>query len=208
MPNTIADNLQRLVTAKTNIANAITEMGGTVNTGDGFEAFPADIATIPSGGGNKNIQLPVPKSILKVPKFGNTWSKKTWSGLTSFFGSSVWTDGTDIYHSYDSSQYVLDKATSTWSQKTWSGLTTDLQGIGVWTDGTDIYYSHSSSRYQYVLDKATSTWSKKTWSGLTSFYGSSVWTDGTDIYCSDSSQYVLSKLSALPTTRCVPGYTG
>ena len=38
----IYDNLQRLVTAKTNIANAITEMGGTVNTGDGFEAFSAD----------------------------------------------------------------------------------------------------------------------------------------------------------------------
>ena len=47
----IYDNLQRLVTAKTNIANAITEMGGTVNTGDGFEEFPADIATI--HGGNK-----------------------------------------------------------------------------------------------------------------------------------------------------------
>lgn len=45
----IYDNLQRLVTAKTNIANAITEMGGTVNTGDGFEAFSADIATIPTG---------------------------------------------------------------------------------------------------------------------------------------------------------------
>ena len=45
----IYDNLQRLVTAKTNIANAITEMGGTVNTGDGFEAFSDDIATIPTG---------------------------------------------------------------------------------------------------------------------------------------------------------------
>lgn len=51
MPNnTIADNLGRLVTAKTDIANAITTMGGTVNEGDGFEEFPADIATIPSGG--------------------------------------------------------------------------------------------------------------------------------------------------------------
>lgn len=49
MPNTIADNLLRLQVARTGIANAITTMGGTVTSGDGFEDFPADIATIPSG---------------------------------------------------------------------------------------------------------------------------------------------------------------
>ena len=48
--HTIAENLSRLVTAKTDIANAITTMGGTVNTGDGFEEFPSDILGIPSGG--------------------------------------------------------------------------------------------------------------------------------------------------------------
>lgn len=46
MPNTIADNLLRLQTARTAIAGAITAKGGTVTTGDGFEEFPADIATI------------------------------------------------------------------------------------------------------------------------------------------------------------------
>ena len=51
MPNTIADNLLRLQTARTAIATAITTKGGTVTQGDGFEEFPADIATIPSGGG-------------------------------------------------------------------------------------------------------------------------------------------------------------
>lgn len=51
MPNTIAENLQRLQTARTAIATAITTKGGTVTQGDGFEEFPADIATIPSGGG-------------------------------------------------------------------------------------------------------------------------------------------------------------
>jgi len=51
MPNTIAQNLARLVAARTDIANAITAKGGTVTSGDGFEEFPADIATIPSGGG-------------------------------------------------------------------------------------------------------------------------------------------------------------
>lgn len=49
MPNTIAQNLQRLVDAKDAISSAITAKGGTVNSGDGLEEFPADIATIPSG---------------------------------------------------------------------------------------------------------------------------------------------------------------
>lgn len=51
MPNTIAQNLARLQAARTAIGNAITTKGGTVTQGDGFEEFPADIATIPAGGG-------------------------------------------------------------------------------------------------------------------------------------------------------------
>ena len=47
MPTT-ADYLQRLVQAKSDIATAITTKGGTVNSGDGLEEFPADIATIPT----------------------------------------------------------------------------------------------------------------------------------------------------------------
>lgn len=50
MPNTIADNLLRLQAARTDIANAITTMGGTVAAGDGFEDFPAEILEIPAGG--------------------------------------------------------------------------------------------------------------------------------------------------------------
>lgn len=51
MPNehTIAENLQRLINATSNIANAITTKGGTVTQGDGLEEFASDIATIPSG---------------------------------------------------------------------------------------------------------------------------------------------------------------
>ena len=54
MPNTLAENLQRLKTAKTAIGNAITTKGGTVGANDGFEEFVADIATIPSGGGSSS----------------------------------------------------------------------------------------------------------------------------------------------------------
>jgi len=49
--HTIAENLARLQAARTAIGAAITAKGGTVDSGDGFEEFPADIAAIPSGGG-------------------------------------------------------------------------------------------------------------------------------------------------------------
>ena len=48
----IATQISALQTDKTNIANAITTMGGTVNLGDGFDNFAADIQTIPQGGGS------------------------------------------------------------------------------------------------------------------------------------------------------------
>ena len=43
MPNTIADNLQALDTARLNIADAIINKGGTVNTDKRFSLFPDDI---------------------------------------------------------------------------------------------------------------------------------------------------------------------
>ena len=50
MPNTIATNLQRLIDAKENIADAITARGGSVSSTDGFEDFPALIASLPDSG--------------------------------------------------------------------------------------------------------------------------------------------------------------
>lgn len=51
MPNehTIAENLQRLIDAKDNIAAAITAKGGTVAQGDGLEEFPTAINGISTG---------------------------------------------------------------------------------------------------------------------------------------------------------------
>ena len=191
--HTIAENLTRLQNAKTAIGNAITAKGGTVSQGDGLEEFAADIATIPTGGG---VTVSSPSRINMLNSiYTNTWSAMTWTGLTSFYGDNVWTDGTDIYYSSSSNQYVLDKSTHTWSAMTWTGMTS-FSGNNVWTDGTDIYYSSSSK--QYVLDKSTHTWSAMTWTGLTSFYGSYIWTDGTDIYYSnEEKEYKLDKSSTV-----------
>lgn len=55
MPHTIAENLARLIAARTDITDAIVDMEGTVTSGDGFEEFPYDISTISGGGGGEAI---------------------------------------------------------------------------------------------------------------------------------------------------------
>ena len=49
MANSVSQNLIRLQNARTAIANKITSLGGTVSQNDGFEEFPNDLDTIPSG---------------------------------------------------------------------------------------------------------------------------------------------------------------
>ena len=192
---TLKQAVDRVTAAKTAIGNAISAKGGTVSQGDGLEEFAADIATISMGG--ITVSSPSRKTMLNSV-YTNNWSAMTWTGLTSFNGEYVWTDGTDIYYSSNTSQCKLDKSTYTWSAMTWTGLTNVLGGW-IWTDGTDIYYSLSSN--QYILDKSTHTWSAMTWTGLTSFNATNIWTDGTDIYYSSSTnQYVLDKSTAVLLT--------
>ena len=60
----------------------------------------------------------------------------------------IWSDGTNIYYSYGTNQYVLNG--DTWEAKTWNGLT-KFYASGIWTDGTNIYYSYNTE--QYILQK-------------------------------------------------------
>ena len=116
---------------------------------------------------------------------------KTWNGFTDLYYTSIWTDGTNIYHSRYSSQknayqhYVLNG--DTWKPKTWKGVTY-FTSDKIWTDGTNTYYSDYSR--QYILNG--DTWEPKTWKGFTTFYGRYIWTDGANIYYSyNDKQYVL-----------------
>ena len=142
----------------------------------------------------------------KTQGTSNTWVQKEWSGLTSFSGANIWTDGTNVYYStYGSTQYVCNRKTSTWEPKDW-GSKKPYNGDGVWTDGENIY--SSSGANQYVLDKSTSTWIDKTWTGLTSFNGRYIWTDGENVYYSyGSDQYVLDKSTSTWTTKTWTGLT-
>ena len=123
-----------------------------------------------------------------------------------FEGRYVWTDGINVYYSYEEDQYKLNG--STWEEMTWTGLT-EFYGDCVWTDGTYIYYSEDSST-QYKLNGTT--WVSMTWSGLTDFAGNSIWTYGNDIYWSyGSDQYKLNGTTWEPVTWETPsawGYLG
>lgn len=211
----IATNLQRLVTAKSDIADAITAKGGTVNQGDGFEEFAEDIASIPSGGSGEfayennyrwylgDVKC-TPKQVKPVfePELPVriTWYAES-SQSVSVYRGRIWTDGEDVFY-YDSSNskhYMLNKSVSTSTNLSWKEVTItssisfdNLTYTRIWSDGTNTYYSYGST--QYVWNKSTFSWDSKTWKGLTSFTGSYTWTDGSNIYLSvNDSNYILNK---------------
>ena len=120
--------------------NGVTEIYGDKVWTDGTNIYYSATFATAGGEGQQSFQYQLNKST-------STWSEKTWSGLTDFDGSDVWTDGTKIFYSQDQKQYQLDKSTSTWVSQTWHGLS-DFSGWNVWTDGTNMYYSHTDAQYQ------------------------------------------------------------
>ena len=152
----------------------------------------------------------------KLDKTQRVWSNNSWNGLSSaqlsnFYGSSVWTDGNNIYTLYISNNanlsHVLNKETSTWTTVEWtwpsiSGVTYSPSGSNVWTDGSNIYYSFSVynsststyNSYSFMLDKQNNEWVVLDWNIPTSLSlsGGSILSDGRDIYCLQSgSQYLI-----------------
>ena len=87
--STISQNLQRLQTAKTDIATAITTMGGTVSSGDGFEDFASDISTIPTSSGSAAfLYVETTSAIVTVKKAGVSLSQTAISNETLIFDIS------------------------------------------------------------------------------------------------------------------------
>ena len=111
---------------------------------------------------------------------------KKWRGLTSFDGEYVWTDGENIYYSYNSQQYILDKTTDTWIKKKWNGLS-NFSAYQIWADGENTYHSYYNA--SYALDKTTSTWVQKSWDGAIKPTGAEIWHDGNDTYLVTQQSY-------------------
>ena len=103
--STIAENLQKLITAKTNIRNAILDMGGTCPSDHGFEDFDDDIDSIPSGSGTCLTFKGTKSFTLKTYN-----TSKNWDGTLQYStDGSTWTtwDGVTTISSTSSSPYVL-----------------------------------------------------------------------------------------------------
>ena len=56
---------------------------------------------------NKNIYYSEGQAQYYLDKDTSTWYQKSWNGFNNITGRYIWTDGTDIYYSYGSDQYVL-----------------------------------------------------------------------------------------------------
>lgn len=136
------------------------------------------------------------------------WQPQVWTGLTSFSGSNVWTDGAQVYYSGASQQYQLELYTSVWVPKEWHGVFHSLYDTGdnIWSDGTTTYYSKNSDQYELVSN--TSTWISKTWNGFTPKERKYIWTDGMNIYYSfGADQYQLDKSTSTWGNKEWYGYT-
>jgi hypothetical protein len=98
-------------------------------------------------------------------KSTSTWVQKKWNGIENFeyfYGEYIWSDGDNIYYSFNNDQYILDKSTSTWNTKTWN-INISYPSY-IWTDADgDVYYSYSYNE-DYILNKSTLEWEQITFS--------------------------------------------
>ena len=147
----LSDVAQNINNEEVYVDKTITENGTYLPAEDEVTAYSKVVVDVvpPSNDFYPSIKT---QALMAQNDTGNKWSTKTWSGLTSFGGNYIWTDGDNIYYSDLSNHYVLDKSTSTWSAKTWSGLTS-FYGGNVWTDGSNIYYSDGSNQYYLPITK-------------------------------------------------------
>ena len=117
-----------------------------------------------------------------------SFKQKVWQGLQYPLGIRIWTDGTNLYHSDNSTHYVLKNGK--WESTTFVNTPSNFNTSYIWTDGTNTYYGNNSQ--QYVLNG--NTWVEKAITGIDSgyFWGSNVWNNGKNTYYSyGTRQYVL-----------------
>lgn len=121
-----------------------------------------------------------------------TWSTKTWTGLTTFNAANIWrsTDNRIFFSNGSSGQYELNG--SNWSSMTW-GNVSKPERSHIWTDGRYDYYG--DTHYRSSTSWYTKTW---TWSdGKPSYFAdnakTAIWrdTDGKVYYSYGTNQYVL-----------------
>lgn len=116
-------------------------------------------------------------------KGGDTWEPITWNGLDKFSGANIWSDGKNIYYSYQTEQYVLNG--DIWEVKTWNGIN-GFHGEDVWTDGKNIYLTKLAAAYGGYCILNGDTWETDNGLAYGAVSGKFIWTDGEKIYRSGS----------------------
>lgn len=189
MPShTIAQNLQRLEAARTNIASAITTKGGTVASGAGFEDFSTAIGTIPSGGSatliTKNIDA------------NGTYNA---SSDSADGYSSVTVSVPNTYTASDEGKVVSNGALVAQTARP-DTITTNGSYITTQYNSVTVNVPSSGGSTERIRStKAVApvgsrTWIAKTWSPNLSSMGQRVWTDGTDVFYNNSTtRYKLNR---------------
>lgn len=124
----------------------------------------------------------------------STWSSFSFSGLSSFYGQDVWSDGVDIYCSSSNGTYMLTSA-RVWSSKS---LGMSVARNDMWTDGNDWYYCSYSGglTWLYKFNPVKKYWESAGYLeinlGASVYPHWNIWTDGEHTYYSNgTTQYVL-----------------
>lgn len=134
-----------------------------------------------------------------LSKTPTDWETMSWHGLTNLNGMGIWSDGTNIYYSWDEDQYVLNRSTKTWEPKVWYGLSS-FRGGAVWYNTYSGKWVCSARSVQKEL--TGSTWYDITWTGdmssseFATLTGSKIWLNGNSanrrVYCTvDGYRYRL-----------------
>ena len=201
MPNSIIENLNRLQTAKEDIADAITENGGIIEQNDGLEEYPTRITNrFTEVNDTLSILLKGPTLITKSIIQNGTYSAED-DNADGY--SEVTVTVPNSYSAQDEGKVVSSGALI--SQTAYSSTITE-NGTYDTTLNNSITVDVSSETNWLktpTLGRCIPTcskiknvrmWTAKSWSGLTNFSGQYIWTDGENIYFSSGSeQYVLDK---------------
>lgn len=109
--------------------------------------------------------------------------KASFSDYQYIEGRYLWSDGNNLFYSYNNYQFVLDETTPTptWRIKYWSKDFLSMKPFGcyVWSDGTNLYYSGGNVHFKLV----DGDWVRISFN-YNDVNGEYVWSDGVNIYYS------------------------
>lgn len=124
----------------------------------------------------------------------NKWVEKEIRGLddvvtsNSFNTKYIWSDNNNnVYYSYESNQYRLNKTTLEWTKISWSDSNLQLNGSKIIKVNNYIYYFKNNE--YYIFDEVSgNTWVKYNWENNIIIDGTYIWSIDNHYYYSNLQQ--------------------